>query len=130
MVEYIFSLQLNNQARVYKYVLDLDKKSEDEPEYFFTKSEQQKIKDYFEREIEYSLDSRTIEIIVKRWIADIKLGYRDTKLSLDSSLSNNNNSVPLEDSYYQEIPEYIEPNLLGIQPVFPLLTSLNFIINQ
>ncbi|NEP36716.1 MULTISPECIES: hypothetical protein [unclassified Moorena] len=122
MVNYTFILHINNIEDEYSYAINLDKSQEDNPDLFFTKSEREKLRNWFQEQSLYKINDDNLNKIIETWIKDIEEGFRDSSITMALPLL----ISQMKEAGNQEIPHPIYPDLSGIEPISGMLPPLNF----
>ncbi|NET68580.1 MAG: hypothetical protein F6K63_30975 [Moorea sp. SIO1G6] len=126
MVNYTFILHIKEIEDEFRYAITLDKSQEDNPALFFTLSEREKLRNWFQEQSLCKINGHHLDKIIKTWIQDIEEGFRDSSITLDLPLMLESDISDLTESGNQEIPDPIYPDLSGIEPISGMLPPLNF----
>lgn len=126
MVKYRLSLKVKDNMNEYYYFLDLDSNQENMPEEVFTAQVREDIRSSLQNKSLCAIKDFNLNKIINTWIQDIKEGYRDSNLTLELPLLIQSGIEELDEKGNQQIPQLIEPDLSGIEPVFGMLPPLNF----
>jgi hypothetical protein len=127
MVKYKFSLTVkDNDSLQYTHEIDLKGDEEDKPEKFFAKPEHLKnIKDQLQKKSNSRINEKNLDKIIAKWTSDIKVGWRDSRLTLELPLLAASDLDKIDEHGNQDQPTLIEPNLEGIEPVMMVLPPLD-----
>jgi len=126
MVKYTFTLQIKGSNESFNHELQLQKHQEDAPERFFTKEVCETIRRELQRKSSCKINDAHLSQIVQKWIQDIRVGYRDSKLTLDLPPRGESEIDNLSESGNQAIPAIIYPSLDDVEPRVGALPPLVF----
>jgi hypothetical protein len=126
MPQYQLTLKIPDIDTPCLHEIDLLPSQEDRPEKFFTSQVQEAIRTNLQRQSLCSINDTHLNRIIRRWIDDIREGYRASSISLDLPLLVDANITQINDSGIHDLPPLILPNLLDIEPTGGELPPLIF----
>jgi hypothetical protein len=128
MVKYTVTIKSKEDNQVYSYSLELNQNQEDNPQIIFTPEITSSMKKQLEGKSLAIINDYQLQQIINGWIEDIKEGYRNTIISLKLKSTLDESLKLLTDKGYQEIPDFIEPDLQNIEPIGGILPPISSII--
>lgn len=128
MVKYTVTIKNKEDNQEYSYSLELNQNQEDNPQLIFSSEITSSMKKQLEVKSLATINEYQLQQIINGWIEDIKEGYRRTFISFKLKSTLDESLKLLTDNGYQEIPDFIEPDLQNIEPIGGILPPISSII--
>ncbi|GAA6623619.1 hypothetical protein [Scytonema sp. NUACC26] len=127
MVRYKLFLTLqDNTGERPEYTLHLSQDQENSPDRIFDYEVREQIRSQLQNQSQRQINETHLSHIVSNWIRDIKLGYRETVISLNLPLISEASIEDLKEGGYRDLPAPIPPDSESIEPQGGALPSLIF----